>query len=991
MLGILGSTALLLDSGPDDTWGKPRERAMLATLLVHANEMVPVEKLVRWVWPKDKPAPLQPGPTFETYVARIRRTLARLPSPPGLRVEDGGYRLVIDRSRLDLHQFRAILTAAREQAGRDAGRAFELVESALWLWRGLPLADLVTEPARAWRERVLRDDWLAAHRIRVRALIDLGRQDEALTSLDDLQADYPDELGLAQLRLTALHHRRRFAEATAYFLTVWHGLRAAGDEHAAHVLDQHRTALAETHPAPDLPEPTLVPRQLPTDVPDFVGRRAELAAMDSVEPSDVLVLDGPGGVGKTALAVHWAHRVRGRFPDGDLFVNLRGFSSQSQVDPAAVVDDLLVALGQRPEPKLSRAQRERLLNVLVADRRILVVLDNARDSDQVRRLVELLPSCLVVVTSRRRLSLTSTARVRRVPVRPMSVDAAAILLSLRAHDMIPDAARLSTVCGGLPLLLNVLAGQLTGKASANLGDFVTRLDRRRLLAAVGQGGVPVRRGESCLTWSYQALAVPERRLFRLLALHPGEDISAEAAYACDGRTPSETIRSLMCLVAAHLLEPSDEFDRFSRHDVLAEFAARCLERDERADDRHAAWLRLLDFFAASAANAARMVCGYSTTHDQVPDQAIVFSDADDAAVWFERERWTLSAMIRHARDTGCHDHVARLADPVAALLERFGSAIQSGTVRALAVDSAHATGETAVEAGTLRQLGVAHLAVEDHDAARKCLEAAARLAPADDLHGGSVALLDQMGQLALLRGDSAEALTLYRRALALAERVDDLAGLCWLHCRIGQTLRIAEQVDDALAHLRQARATARRLGERAAEAASLAEIGGIHRDLGDCSAALAYCEEALAIAETVPDLTAAALICVTLSTIGSQSRRFDEAVIYSRRGVELLRGTQDLATQARVVAAHGDALYHSGESHQAVLMWQQAADLYDHAGFPVLAMRLRDKMDDRLIRGSAPPARTELAVDSSFRDEPGQVVGEFVVRATDERGKLPNR
>lgn len=989
MLGILGSTALLLDSGPDDTWGKPRERAVLATLLVHANEVVPVEKLVRWVWPKDKPAPLQPGPAFETYVARIRRTLARLPASPRLRTEEGGYRLVVDRSRVDLHQFRAILTMARAQVGQDAGRVLDLVDNALWLWRGLPLADLVTEPARAWRERVLHDDWLAAHRIRVRALIDLGRHDTALTALDDLQADYPDELGLAQLRLTALYCRRRFTEGTAYFLTVWHGLRAAGDEHAARLLRQHHAALAEAHPAPALPQPTLVPRQLPDDVPDFVGRRTELAALDDAGPSDVLVLDGPGGVGKTALAVHWAHRVRGRFPDGDLFVNLRGFSQQNQVDPASVVDDFLVALGQSPQPKLSLRQRERLLSVLVANRRILVVLDNVRDSDQVRRLVELLPSCLVVITSRRRVS--PSARVRRVPVRPMSVESASILLSVRAHGQIPDAARLSTVCGGLPLLLTVLAGQLAGKPSASLGDFVTRLDRRRLLVAVGQGGVPVRRGESCLTWSYQALAAPERRLFRLLALHPGEDISSEAAYACDGRTPSETIRSLMCLVAAHLLEPSGEFDRFSRHDVLAEFAARCLDRDESADDRDAAWMRLLDFFATSTANAARILCGYVTTHDQVDDQAIVFSDADDAAVWFGRERCTLSAMIRQAQDAGCHDHVLRLADPVAALLERSGSTIQSATVLALAVDSARAAGEPEAEAGALRHLAVTHMVVEDHDAARKCLEAAARMAPADDLRGGSVALLDQMGQLAMLRGDRADALTLYRRAVVLAERLDDLAGLCWLHCRIGQTLRIAEQVDDALAHLRRARTTARSLDERAAEAASLAEIGGIHRDLGDCSAALAYCEEALAIAETVPDLTAAALICVTLSTIGWESRWFETAVSYSKRGVELLRGTQDLATQARVVAAHGDALYHSGESHEAVLMWQQAANLYDHAGFAVLAMRLRGKIDSHRIRGSAPPARDELVLDVPFRDEPGQVVGEFVVRAADERGKLPNR
>lgn len=203
---------------------------------------------------------------------------------------------------------------------------------------------------------------------------------------------------------------------------------------------------------------------------------------------------------------------------------------------------------------------------------------------------------------------------------------------------------------------------------------------------------------------------------------------------------------------------------------------------------------------------------------------------------------------------------------------------------------------------------------------------------------------------------------LYQRAVAVAERADDLAGLCWLYLRIGQVLRVAQQIDGALGELEKARAFAKRAGERSAEAAILAEIGAVHRDLGDCSAALAYCEEALAIAETIPDLTAAALVCVTLSTIGWESRRFDTAVAYSRRGIALLRGTQDLATLARVVAAHGDALYHSGEPHEAVLMWQQAADLYEHAGFQVLAMRLRSKMESRGILDSAPRARAESPV-----------------------------
>src|SRR5262245_17444968 len=149
-LGILGTTALLLDGGPDDGWGRPRERAVLAVLLVHANEFVPLDTVVRWVWPPDKPAPLPPGPSLDAYVARIRRVLARLPGAPQLHIESGGYRLAVDPELIDLHQFRALLDQARRE--RMPGRVVELVERALWLWRGLPVVDLATVPALTWRD-----------------------------------------------------------------------------------------------------------------------------------------------------------------------------------------------------------------------------------------------------------------------------------------------------------------------------------------------------------------------------------------------------------------------------------------------------------------------------------------------------------------------------------------------------------------------------------------------------------------------------------------------------------------------------------------------------------------------------------------------------------------------------------------------------------------------------------------------------------------------
>ena len=940
MLGILGTTALLLDGGPDDSWGKPRERAVLAALLVHANEVVPVAELARWVWPADKPVTLQPRQVFDTYVARVRRTLARLPAPPALRAEGDGYRLVVEPTRVDFHLFRELLTEAGTLTAEDPRRVVDLVEGALWLWRGLPLADLSTEPAQAWRDRVLHEDWLAAHTMRVRALFDLGQYEEALAALDDLLDDFPNDEQLVHLTLTGLYRRHRLAEATKFFLRSWHRLRAEGNGRAARRLRRHHLALAAAQPAPAVPQPTLVPRALPAEVTDFVGRRAELAVLDDAATSraGIVVLEGPGGVGKTALAVHWANRVSSRFADGDLFVDMRSGSP---------VDDILTAVGQPPEPALSRRQREQLLALLTAGRRMLVVLDDVRDPGQVRRLAELMPSCMLVVTGRQRLSLPGMG-VRRIVVPPMSEECAGAFLSVRAPGRVRDAAGLDALCGGLPLLLDVLAGQMTGRASIHLDELAARINRRRRLALVGEDGQRIWSGESCLTWAYHSLAAPERRLFRLLALHPGTDISLEAACACDGRSPTETLTSLTNLMAARLVRSSDDLDRFGRHEVLREFAARCLDRDEPDADRRAAQTRLLDHFIASTTRAARMVC---PGQGAPPDQA-GFVDTDEAVAWFLRERPTLCALVRQAYVAELHVQTWLLADPLARLLEWSGHAAESTEIRGFALEAVGAVG--ADKAPALHHLGVAHAMAGNHDAAMRCLEAAIAMPLDDRLH---LSVVDRLGRLAAVRGDTAKAVSLFHRGVALAERIGGIGELAWLHCRLGEALHAGERLEEALVHLRRARTLAHQVGGRATEIASLVESAAIHRETGDRDAAFTHCENALVIAETAQDLASVARICVTMAGISRENRRFDEAVAYARRGVATLQGTQDLAVQATVVEALGDALHHSGEPHEAFVTWREAAELYDFAGLSVSTVRLRAKMDHGRAGDTVPPAR----------------------------------
>lgn len=957
ILGILGTTTLYVDGEPDETWGKPRERALLATLAVHAGRVVPLETLLRWAWPDESRTPANLGPTFHTYANRIRRALERLPSPPVLRAGQGGYRLDIDRSRIDLHRFRHLMAQAREHVKRDPRRVVELVEESLALWRGVPLADLSSEPAQAWRTALLHNEWLAAHTTMVSALLDLDRHEEAITQLDELHADHPSDVTLANLRLTALYGRRRFAEGLAFYLATWRRLRDDGDEQSIEHLRRHHAALATEHTTPDTPRPLLVPRRLPRDRVDFVGRRDELTALDEAtagRAGAVVIIDGLGGVGKTTLAVHWAHRARDRFPDGCLFVDLRGYTEGSAaVSPAAVVDELLLELGQPPDPTLSRREREVLLRAMLDDRRVLVVLDNARNIAGVHDLVSLLSSCVVIVTSRRRLTmLRTTTGARRISVRPMPErDATELLVTqLGARNRLTDEhrTRLVRLCGGFPLFLNVLAEDLAGRPPAQLAELAANLDRRALVLDVGEHGSGMAAGAACFASSYRALDEPERRLFRLLALHPGPAISVAAANSCDGRTPDDTARSLGLLADANLIEQPGELHTYRYHDLLAEFAKHCVENDESPEARHAAQQRLLDFYVAAATQASRALYpGYLVPPNQQLENRYVtaFADGEQALRWLRHQRANATAAIRFAHDAGFHDHVWRLVDPIATFLDKSGCHPESKDLRELAVMSAHAIGEHEGEASALLCVGLSCSAMGEHAQAQQFLEAALRMVEGTPgLERGEAAALHHLGKLAMTRGDSVDALTLLQRGLAVAERIDDRQGVSWFHSTIGRVLRMIDQHEDATVHLHQARWLAQQAGERSAEANSLVELGSLFHAQGDLSAAAAHCEQALEISVSATDLSAEAQICLVLCEICTERKQFARAADYGRRGVDLLRG-KNITRHAAALETLGEALYHSGEWEQAVSSWHRAADLYSYIGAPGQATRLHAKID----------------------------------------------
>lgn len=965
--GILGRTALRIDDDLDDAWGSTRLRAMLATLLVHAGRAVPVETLVAWVWPEDGDLPQHPTSTFHTYATRIRTSLRLLAKPPTLHAENGTYRLDADRSSIDYGHFRMLLGQARGHArANDHRTAAEYADNALRLWRGRALDDLKSEPARAWRTRVLRDEWLPANVVYVEAHLELGEFGEALTRLDDLKADYEDDVTLAKLRMSALCGLSRFSEETAYYIGMRRRLLGDADEQAAATLREHHEGLREkSEPGATklLREATSIPRQLPHDIAGFVGRERLLGALDAAMRGDgendfnrVVVLDGMAGVGKTALAVHWGHRARHNFPGGDLFVDLRGFSDSGGITPATVVDKFLLALGYPLDGDMSVRSKQLTLERLLTKRRALVVLDNALNTAHVKDLIALLSNCCVIVTSRQQLTtLHAATGASRVHVEPLTDDEADLLLStqLGRHDDANRTVRskLAKICGGLPLVITVLAQHVISWPAAHLGASARQLDRRQLLTDIGEDGDGSVTAESLLLWSYRALGDAERQLFRLLSVNPGPDIGEAVASACDGRTKPAVKRSLRVLVASHLLTQPDEFDRYRFHDLIREFARRRLEQEEAPDARKEAEVRLLGHYLAVATQAHRMLYPGNLVAEEAQAKDAVqlnpFVGPEQATTWFDRERLNLLAAIDLAVHSGHHEHAWLLTDVVCTFLDRQGYYQDSRVARELSVASARAAGHRIGEASSLVGLGMVQMILGNHNEAQASLESALRVVEEDGNERGQSATLHHLGRLASARGDHAMAIHFYRRCLDIAEHAGDVEGLCWTKCRLAVSLHALDLHEDALNSLRESLVHAESLGDDSAYASALVEIGSIHRDCGDHASAKDSCERALEIVEhmPIPDLAVNATACVALAEIHHEQDETETSIRYVLDAINVADKTQNTAIRANAQEVYGNIQLGAGELSGAAEAWHIAIDGYQHIGNIDRVSALQEKID----------------------------------------------
>jgi DNA-binding SARP family transcriptional activator/tetratricopeptide (TPR) repeat protein len=858
--------------GPVEVWdgprrlalGGPQQRELLAVLLLNANRVVSVDRLVEHLWGTEPPATARA--LLQGCVAGLRRALRNAePGDQRLQTVAPGYRLRLVPGELDLDRFEELAEAAGAEP--DPSRAAELMAEALGLWRGpaldgVRLTEVQAEVARLEERR------LSALEQRVDLDLELGRHTTLIPELRVLVREHPFRERLWAQLMAALHRADRRAEALDAYRELRHTLvEQLGVEPGAAVRELHRTILAEpTELAPAAP---VVPAQLPAGLPAFAGRAEQLKQLDELltDPADglpIALLTGLAGIGKTSLAVQWAHRIRDRFPDGQLYVDLRGFATGQATAPAEVVRGFLDALGVAPDrvPATLPAQAN-LFRSLLSRRRMLLLLDNARDSGQVRPLLPGSPGCLVLVTSRNSLAgLIASDGARPVALGPLSDADSHELLARRlgrARTGSDPAAvdRILDRCAGLPLALAVVAARAAIHPEFPLTVYAQELEEAtNPLEALGDEHDPVADLRSMFSWSYRALAAAPARLFRLLALNPGPDIGVPAAASLAAVPAAEIRGTLAELVQASLLTEATP-GRYRLHDLLHAYATELVATADSDAGRRAATRRIVDYYLHTAHAAYRRLHPFRLPMELAPPAAGVYpvrpTDEPAAGAWFAAELAGLVATTDRVASLGWDLDAWRLAWAFASFLEVQGRWHELASTQRTAVAAAHRLGDGVAEARSHRALGRAYVqldAVADAEAhLRRSLDLSIRL---DDRRGQAhthrvmAMLLEEQDRVAEAVPHATRSLELHRALGNDAGQAATLSLLGWCYTRLGEHRRAVECCTEAVSGLR-------RSGDRPTEAHTWDSLGHAHHHLGEYAEAVACYGRAVSIFRQLGD------------------------------------------------------------------------------------------------------------------------------------------
>ena len=911
MLGALE----ILSEGRHLAPGGRREKVVLAALLLEADRIVPITRLVDAVWECDPPA---------TAAKQVRNAVARL---RGLCVSAGadgnrliatvglGYRFEPPEGGLDAREFEAEVAAAdKASADGDPAAAVRHLDRALGLWRGPALAGLtgrvVESAAAAWNERRL-----AVQLNRVELRLALGRHAEVLPELVALIGEHPLlEKPVGQLML-ALYRCGREADALSAYDALRERLRdELGLDPRPELRRLRQQILTRADIRPVSAKPGIgIPHRLPAAVHYFAGRAEQMRVLDRMlderaKPVAALLIsaiDGTAGIGKTALAVHWAHRVADRFPDGQLYVNLRGFDpSGTPITPAEAARGFLEAFGVAPEsmPLGDEAQLA-MYHRMLAGRRALVLLDNARDAEQVRPLFPSAPSSVVVVTSRRQLTGLAVADGARPITLGLLTDAEARDLLCRRLGPARVAAEPAAVdqiiesCARLPLALSIAAAHAAAREGLPLADIATQLKDTHSLLDVLDTGDAATQVRAVFSWSYRHLGPTAVRLLRLLGVAPGPDVSVAAAAALAELSVAEASRALAELTRASLLSERAA-GRYASHDLLRAYAAeQCLEQDGE-EMRGAAVRRLLDYYLHSAYAAERLL---HPARDPIslppaPPGLIPQAARDDeqARAWFAAEHANLLAAVHTATRDGYPAHVWRFAWSLSTYLQRAGHWSDWEATQLLALKAAASIGD----------------------------------------HTGEICAHRALGRLRARFGMFEDADGHLRSALHLATLHGDRLSQARVHIDRAWTAELSGRNGDALAEALQALELLRALDHRYGMGETLNTVGWYLAMVGDFRSALEFCGEALELLRGLGHVYGMAGTWDSLGFIHHNLGEGTRAVECYREAIRLFHRLGDRTYEAGSVVRLGDALEAVGELDAARESWRTALATLEELDHP---------------------------------------------------------
>jgi tetratricopeptide (TPR) repeat protein/DNA-binding SARP family transcriptional activator len=956
--------------------GGHRQRCVLAVLLLDPGHVMPVSRIVAHAWPDDPP---ETAPDLVTsYISRLRRGFARAAGQIELVSHRPGYLVRIDPDLVDVHRFSRLLAGARRDAeGLDPDGAREKLNQALDLWRGTPLADLDSPWLDDQRTR-LEQDRLDAVELLAGIELEAGRPDRVAALVRELADAHPER---EQLTVLAVRILDAMGEPSRAVDLAGRAIRALRDQGLDPTPELRQAQLDALRPKKLQQRARAAGgrAQLPPDTPAFTGRHRELEALIALVDKGraagsvvICAVDGMAGIGKTAFAIHAGHQLAAHFPDGQLFIDLHGFTPGTEaVSPQAALDRILRTLGVAPQgipldlEECAALYRDRLVGT-----RTLIVLDNAVSEAQVRPLLPAAPGCLVLVTGRRRLAGLDDARGISLGVLS-DADATALFTAIAGPERVPagdEALRQAiALCGNIPLAIRIAAARLKNRPAWPARYLADRLRDAQRLTEFADGE---RSLGAALTVSYDHLTPEEQRMFRHLGMHPGADIDVFAAAAL-AAVPRESADLLLEALVDHNLLMQPTTGRYQLHDLVLIYA-RSIPGPETAGDRDAALARLMDYYLYTARTADQLLAhrtvNYAPPVENVPGAAPALTTDTQAAAWMETERVNLTAVVDHAADHGSPVHAIALPTVMHSSLSTHGHWMPSQRLQRIALAVAQRTGDRHGEAGALCCLGEiqtvvgqAALAVDSftraleayqqsgdrlgqanarasraqvHHQTAHFAQALRDLREALDLYRdlgdglGQAGALATLGAVQRLTGQYSDAQETLERALDLYAHFGHRLGQAVALSALGELQQLTGQYADAALSLDHALDLYQKLGHRLGQAEALTHLGQVQQLTGHHAVAEQTLGQALELNRSLGYRPGQAEALIALGRVQHAMQRHGEAIETLQQAIQLCRQLGHRLGQADALTVLAGVQRATGRYQDAADSHRRALDLY---------------------------------------------------------------